>query len=313
LNKKYSLISRFKFLANIPLLGKPIKFLWAQFRNLMLTCKSRRTRKKLIELNRQSEGLLKITAGAIIKTLNGNIESEEKTPLKNLAKLREKLSSVNTKITIIDYGAGSSNLNLSEGQMLKGREVSTTVKSICIHASQPYFWSFLLFRLIREFKPSLCLEMGTALGISSSYIGTALKLNKEGRAITMEGSEVLAAYAAKNFQELGLDNIKIVVGRFKDSLIPVLAENKNIDFAFIDGHHDEAATISYFEQILPNLSDRAVMIFDDISWSIPMKRAWNIIANNKKVNISMDLLSKGICIFDKNINEKQSYSLPIYH
>ena len=51
----------------------------------------------------------------------------------------------------------------------------------------------------------------------------------------------------------------------------------------IDGHHDEQATIAYFEKFIPYLSKNSIIVFDDISWSDGMRRAWNTIEKNEMV------------------------------
>jgi len=53
--------------------------------------------------------------------------------------------------------------------MYQGVNMDTTVGKTCKIASKPYFWSLLLFKLIREFKPSNTIELGTCLGISGAY------------------------------------------------------------------------------------------------------------------------------------------------
>ena len=67
--------------------------------------------------------------------------------------------------------------------------------------SKHYFWSLLLFKLIREFKPLNSVELGTCLGISGAYQAAAQKLNKSGRLITLEGAKSLASLAEKNLQK----------------------------------------------------------------------------------------------------------------
>ena len=52
-------------------------------------------------------------------------------------------------------------------------------------------------------------------------------------------------------------------------------------YAFIDVHHDDKATVACFKQILPYIADEAVIVFDDISWSDGMKRAWKKIIENE--------------------------------
>ncbi len=217
-----------------------------------------------------------------------------------------------TKISITDFGAGKSNLARTEDEMYQGVNRDTTVGETCKIASKPYFWSLLLFKLIREFKPSNTIELGTCLGISGAYQASAQKLNKSGRLITLEGAKSLASLAEKNLQQLGLDNVHVVSGRFQDNLDRVLTENKPIDYAFIDGHHDEKATISYFEKFIPHLSKNSIIVFDDISWSDGMRHAWKNIEKNKDVKISLDLGVIGICVLDENINEKYSFRIRMF-
>ncbi len=195
--------------------------------------------------------------------------------------------------------------------MYQGRVVTRTIGDVCQGASKPYLWSLLLFKLIREFRPATCLELGTCLGISTSFQAAALKLNRQGRIITLEGADALASLAKQHFQSLGLDNASVVSGRFQDTLDKVLSQHGPVDFAFIDGHHDEKATLAYFDQIFPSLSQRAVLVFDDISWSNGMKRAWRALETDQRVKISLDLTVLGICVTDSTLERKRNFKIPM--
>ena len=153
--------------------------------------------------------------------------------------------------------------------------------------------------------------MGTCLGISASYQATALKLNRSGKIITLEGAESLASLATQNFQMLNLDNVNVVVGPFHNTLDKVLDKYKPIDYMFIDGHHDEKATLDYFEQVYPFLSEKAMLLFDDISWSNGMKRAWAALEVDQRINLSVDLSTIGVCIIDNSIKQKRSFKIPV--
>ncbi len=249
---------------------------------------------------------------AVHDALKNNLDPEEKKWVSRIEEKRRVLSNSSTKISITDFGAGKPELSLTESEMYQGTTRDTTVGETCQIASKPYFWSLLLFKLVREFKPSSSIELGTCLGISGAYQASALKLNKSGRLTTLEGAKSLASLAEKNFQQLGLDNAHVVSGRFQDNLDRVLTENKPIDYAFIDGHHDEKATISYFEKFIPHLSKSSIIVFDDISWSDGMRHAWENIEKNKIVKISLDLGVMGICVLDENIDEKYSFRISIF-
>ena len=132
----------------------------------------------------------------------------------------------------------------------------------------------------------------------------ALSLNKAGKIVTIEGVKTLAKYAEQNIETIGLENVRVVAGRFQDVLDEVLNESSPIDFAFIDGHHDEKAIMRYFEQIIPFLSNQPrVLVFDDMPWSPGMKRVWKKIKVDERVKISVDFRKVGICLMNKKIEE----------
>ncbi len=225
--------------------------------------------------------------------------------------LRGELRASGKPVAITDYGAGKPGMHLTEEQMRQGRIVRRTVGAVCRDSSKHPFWAFFLFRLIREFKPAVCVELGTALGISGAYQAAALALNGTGRLITLEGAEALATIARENLARLGLDTVTVVPGRFQDTLAGVLAGQPTIDYAFIDGHHDEQATIGYFAQILPQLSRTSVMIFDDIAWTAGMKRAWRTIVGHERLRTVADLGDIGVCLSADGTVPKHQYTIPL--
>jgi predicted O-methyltransferase YrrM len=93
----------------------------------------------------------------------------------------------------------------------------------------------------------------------------------------------------------------VVPGRFQDTLADVAREQAPVDFAFIDGHHDEHATVAYFRQILPHLGRSAVLVFDDISWSPGMERAWKTVTADERVGLAVDLSAIGICLVSDSL------------
>ncbi len=247
---------------------------------------------------------------AIDSTLSNSIAPEEKIWIERIEEVRSALNDSFTEITITDYGAGKSSFKRTEKEMYEGVVTTMTVSNAC-KGSKSYFWALMLFNLVREFKPSICIELGTCLGISSAYQASAQKINKKGSIITLEGADALYSLSKKNLQKLGLDNVTVVKGRFQDNLERILNENEPIDYAFIDGHHDGKATISYFESFIPHLSKKAVIVFDNILWSKGMRYAWKKITENKNVKISVNLRTIGICILDNDIENKFRFRVPL--
>lgn len=232
---------------------------------------------------------------ALIDAIRGKASVAEKDWITRIESLRREMNASSEEVEFTDYGAVSGKLTLTSEDMYRGRVVRKTVGKVCAHASRTKGTALLLFRLVRELKPLNCIELGTALGISASYQAAALRLNGMGKLVTLEGADSLAARAIKNFTALGLSNyIEVRSGRFQDTVAEVLLTHPAVEFAFIDGHHDEAATVRYFELFLPVLVSHAVVVFDDIRWSEGMLRAWDAIRLNEHVRLALDLGSMGV-------------------
>lgn len=264
-------------------------------------------KKEMSRLHSEDDEALKSLANAFDAVIQNRCSDGEKDWIESIEMLRNNLNASSIKISITDYGAGSPDLNLTAEEMYQGKVAVRTIGELCRKTSKSHKWNLLLFKLVREFRPSVCLELGTALGISAAYLAAACELNHYGRIVTLEGAGSLVSLANKNFERLGLKRVNVVFGRFQDTLKGALDENAPLDFVFIDGHHDENATLSYFRQILPHLSEGAILVIDDISWSPGMERAWNIIQKDRNLKVSVDLFSVGICVFTKSPVEKKKY------
>ena len=157
-----------------------------------------KARKEVSRLYGQAGAVSKSLSNALRTTLEDDITLEEKSWIDRIESLRKELNSSTTEISMVDYGAGSSDLDLTDEQMYQGRLVTRTISDISRSCSKPYLWCLLLFKLIREFRPSVCVELGTCLGVSACYQAAALKLNQRGKIITLEGAESLASLAKQN-------------------------------------------------------------------------------------------------------------------
>ena len=233
-------------------------------------------------------------------------ENDESSILKIIDEIRDGYLASNETIKITDYGSGNPTSRRSNQQMHEGVIKKETVSEVCKRASTKNKWGQLIFKLIRDFKPENCLELGTCLGISGAYQVSALKLNGKGQFITVEGSPEIAKIADNGLKKLNYQGYKVNVGRFFDVLPKILSKNNLIDFVFIDGHHDKIATKKYYEFIYPYLNERSIVIFDDINWSDGMKEVWKIIhEEGEGIKTSFDFYKWGICFIDKNKKESE--------
>jgi predicted O-methyltransferase YrrM len=208
--------------------------------------------------------------------------------------LRKQLLKDQTILTVEDYGAGS----------VSSKTKERNISSIAKNAAKPKKYGQLLFRMVKEYQPETILELGTSLGLTSSY----LSLARPGSAmITMEGAKEVAAVARKNMDSLGIKNAKIIEGNFDDKLAAVVNELPSFGLAFIDGNHRREPTERYFHELLPKTNDQSIMVFDDIHWSREMEEAWQSIKDHSSVCCSIDLFFIGIILFRKEFREKQHF------
>ncbi len=110
---------------------------------------------------------------------------------------------------------------------------------------------------------------------------------------------------------MNLQNASVITGPFHETLKAVLESSKPIDFFFNDGHHDHDAVLAYFNEALPNLSNEAVIVFDDISWSPGMRKAWIEIEADERVTASIDLQTMGIALVGNNLAANEKFRIPL--
>lgn len=264
--------------------------------------------------NNVDEDIRKIasTINFIRKKKNWSIKEE--SIFKEIRNIRNTYLESHEKIKIEDYGAGDSEEKRSAQQMNDGVSEISSVAKICKSSSSPEKWGKLIFKLIRNLGPVNCLELGTCLGISAAYQLAAIKLNeKDGKLTTIEGAGELARISGITLQSFDYPGYTVLNGRFKDVLVSLLPATPPFDFVFIDGHHDKIATHEYFDMIYPFLTEKAVVIFDDINWSKGMQIVWKEIYNDQRIKMSFDLYKWGICLIDKTafVDKMKCYKLVV--
>jgi predicted O-methyltransferase YrrM len=196
-------------------------------------------------------------------------------------------------IRMMDFGSKSTDIRWDK-KVVRTRNVARH------SAVSPRYGQFL-FRLARHFKPESILEMGTSLGISTSYLATG---NPESKVVTIEGCPETAEFARRNFEHLGLKNIRQIIGNFDEVLPRLLPETGKIKMFFIDGNHRKEPTLKYFSQILEYVGDDSVLILDDIHWSRDMEKAWEEIRKHPSVKVTIDLFQMGLVFFSERLSKE---------
>jgi predicted O-methyltransferase YrrM len=269
------------------------------------------TRRGLSHLRALGNPVTDQVGHALEDVLEGRLGDEERMWIETIESLRARCASSSSKISFVDYGAISAERRLSADAMEAGQPVTRTLSAVSKGASSYPAKVLVLFKLVRELRPSSCLELGTHLGISTAYQAAALELNDSGALVSLEGAETLAQIARAHLRELGLDRAHVEIGRFQDTLRAALRQCGSVDFAYVDGHHDEQATINYFREILPFFSEGGVLVVDDIRWSEGMRAAWKAIRSNEGVRGGIDLGSAGLCVIGSGTREPM-IALPFF-
>lgn len=195
---------------------------------------------------------------------------------------RKVLHSDHSSIRVSDFGAGSS---YGSGDL---RSISKIAK----RSLKSRKYAQLLFRLTVHLKAKKVLELGTSLGLTTSYFALS---DKQSKVFTIEACPNIHRNAQKMFEELGLENIHAELGQFKD-VIPSL--EGDFDFIFIDGHHNGEACLEYLNQLKSKLNPRgAVIVVDDIRWSSGMNQAWKKMLEDSFFQVKLDVFELGILIF----------------
>jgi predicted O-methyltransferase YrrM len=228
---------------------------------------------------------------------------------KTLEKYRNALLQNKNTIKVSDFGAGSRVFKSNIRQ----------IKQIAKNAGISVKRAKLLFRIVMYFQPKSILEIGTSLGLATS----ALALNDFAEITTLEGCPNTMAIAKNQFQcqlpELS-KKINFVNTEFSSYLKNINPEfqipnsqsatnnpepstdirqptTDNRQLIFFDGDHSKAATLDYFELLLPTINNETIWVFDDIHWSKEMEEAWETIKKHPKVTVTIDTFQWGFVFF----------------
>lgn len=223
-------------------------------------------------------------------------DKKEKDCFIEIENIRRNLMKDPMLINVEDFGAGSA--------VIKSRQ--RVVKDIAASSLKAKKYAQLLFRMVKYYQPQTIIELGTSFGISTAYMACG---NKNALLYTCEGANEIAAIAAKNFQQLGINNIELIIGDFGATLPGLIKKLSKVDFAFIDGNHRKAPTLSYFTTLLEVAAPDTILIFDDIHWSAEMEEAWENIKKHPAVTMSIDLFFIGIIFFKKDFKVPQHFSI----
>ncbi len=206
----------------------------------------------------------------------------------------------NSEIHVKDLGAGS--------HILKNniKKISQITKYSALQSKE----GRILFRLVEYLKPNYMIELGTSLGIGTLYLHLG---SPHSVFYSVEGCPNVSDFAQKNIKNFtqkfpktltNAEKLHFEVGNIDDILPNLIEKLPQIDFVYLDANHRFEPTMRYFELILPKITQKTVLVFDDIHWSKEMLKAWNEIKKHPKITLAIDLYNMGIVFFDDNLSKE---------
>jgi len=142
-------------------------------------------------------------------------------------------------------------------------EILAEVERLCraryIFMLGPHKARFLSEQL-KESRPSLVVECGTAIGYSGLHITRVLRENGKGRLITVEIDSERAREAKSYFARAGMADI--VDSRIGDAVVELACIEAEVDFLFLDNNYENYYPC--FRAIEQNLADDALILADNV-------------------------------------------------
>jgi predicted O-methyltransferase YrrM len=219
------------------------------------------------------------------------LEGKPDTNTHKINQLRLLLSKNSNKVNINDFGTGQT----------RSVQVSSLENRVAVRPK----YGELLYRLVNYLKPNAIIEIGTSIGLSTSYMA----IGGNTRITTLEGAPEIAALAKQNLAALNFNNVEMLVGEFATTLPLALSQTGMGCMVFFDGNHTKQATLQYFELCLAKANENSIFIFDDIYWSKEMTEAWQHIIQHPQITLSIDVYQFGICFFRKDKLAKEHFVL----
>jgi len=133
----------------------------------------------------------------------------------------------------------------------------------------------ILAAIVRFMHPSSCLELGTAYGMSASFILRAMERHvgeardPKGWLTTVEARAQQHALASRLLASRHGERVRCELGWTRDVLPALGGKMPPVDFLFHDAGHSRRDFVHDFRAALPLLGPGAVVLFDDIDWDDP--------------------------------------------
>lgn len=128
----------------------------------------------------------------------------------------------------------------------------------------------VLVAAVRAMRPAECLELGTAYGMSATFLLEAPRGDGPAtRVTTVECDPGLSERASRRLGAAYGDRVRCVAGTAAAVLPDLVRRGDPIDLLFHDAGHSREHYTRDFRAVEPALADGAIVLIDDIRWHDP--------------------------------------------
>ena len=157
----------------------------------------------------------------------------------------------------------------------------------------PNRYAKVVFRLIREFKPSSILSYGPTLGVSLALMAMANRNNPIYQVVADPEDEVFSKELLRNS---GFSNILFLPEDVGLTVIP--------DFVMINYPDCPEQLKLVIKNTLEKHSDDGVLVISGIHESKEMQKIWQEVIASECVHVSLDFFEIGIVLFRKGLQKE---------
>lgn len=188
-----------------------------------------------------------------------------------------------------------------------GNQVMTTISKRYQQTSINDKYGNILSATAMQIEAINFLELGTSLGVSTSYLYTSIP-NIKGHTVDMDTS---ASKIANDLfhQYFPKSNLNFHISKFDEIIESLLLQLNPLSLCFVDGDHTYESTVRYVKLMIPYMANHSAIILDDIRWNRSMYKAWEEVRLFPEFNYTIDYGRIGILFKIENQSNKQNFIL----
>ena len=250
-------------------------------------------------------GLPESLRGPLEFLLERTIPGGDYGPLDRAEALRAELARRDGTLTTFDHVKATGVAPAKTRRTDEARPLERSSRDVAYGSSVTAVWGTFLYLCATAARARTIVELGTAAGISGSYLGSAPSCR---RFITVEGDAGRARLAEANLRPF-IPHVEVLNTTFEAALDSLLTHlHDGIDMAFIDGQKTRGSYVALLDRLAPRLNPGALVVFDDIQW-FDVQQDWQSIATRPSLSFVINTGRFGVCIWDPASARPKAFTL----